>query len=280
MHTAVVSTGSRGIGLEFATQLLKRPYRVICLIRSPKVPTTGPLASLLSQYGPDRLVVIPQVDLEQQSSIDAARNKIFEQVDVWGNLGSQQLAPQNSDGRGGGQGGIDLLINSAGVLGDGVTTPGPERALSRVQRPWLQHTFEVNVIGHVMMTQALLPRMQKSTSQARERGLSRIVNISARVGSIGDCALGGWLSYRMSKSALNMFTKALSVEVKRSNVVVASLHPGTTDTDLSVPFQKNVQADKLLPVSTSVGCMLSVIDGLGLEESGGFFAYDGKSIEY
>ena len=70
--------------------------------------------------------------------------------------------------------------------------------------------------------------------------------LSAKVGSITDNKLGGWASYRSSKAALNMLIKTASIEIKRSlpNCIVASLHPGTVDTNLSKPFQKNVPKEK------------------------------------
>ena len=67
-----------------------------------------------------------------------------------------------------------------------------------------------------------------------------IANMSARVGSIGDNSLGGWYSYRASKTALNQLTKTMAIECTRrkTNVSCIMLHPGTVDTDLSAPFQK------------------------------------------
>ena len=65
---------------------------------------------------------------------------------------------------------------------------------------------------------------------------SVIATLSARVGSIGDNGLGGWYSYRMSKTAQNMMTKCASIEYKRRKVVCVAMHPGTVDTSLSVPW--------------------------------------------
>lgn len=84
----------------------------------------------------------------------------------------------------------------------------------------------------------------------------------------------------MSKAALNMFTKTLSVEAKRLNTAVISIHPGTVDTDISKPFQKNVQPHKLFPVDKSVDMMLNVIWNTQLNDTGKFFAYDGSEIPY
>ncbi|MEM0515886.1 SDR family NAD(P)-dependent oxidoreductase [Pseudoalteromonas sp. YIC-827] len=71
--------------------------------------------------------------------------------------------------------------------------------------------------------------------------------ISARVGSITDNRLGGWYSYRASKAALNMLTKTAAIEIRRTHKQSKFLlfHPGTTDSALSKPFQKNVPAGKL-----------------------------------
>jgi NAD(P)-dependent dehydrogenase (short-subunit alcohol dehydrogenase family) len=129
-----------------------------------------------------------------------------------------------------------------------------------------------------MLSKALIHLMKPG--KVDPSNLSKIVNISARVGSITDNSLGGWYSYRMSKAALNMFTKTLSVEVKRHGCVVLSLHPGTTDTDLSLPFQKNVVPGKLFPVEYSVNKMLDVIWNSGLDDTGKVFAYDGSEIPY
>jgi NAD(P)-dependent dehydrogenase (short-subunit alcohol dehydrogenase family) len=114
----------------------------------------------------------------------------------------------------------------------------------------------------------------------KSKNLTKIINISARVGSIGDNKLGGWYSYRMSKAGLNMFTKTLSVEIKRYNSIVLSIHPGTTDTDLSKPFQKNINTNKLFTTEYSVNSMLNVINNATIDSTGKFLAYDGTEIEY
>ena len=106
--------------------------------------------------------------------------------------------------------------------------------------------------------------------------------ISARVGSIGDNRLGGWASYRASKSALNMLMRTFSIEQSRANPgsLVVTLHPGTTNTALSEPFQRNVPEGKLFTPEFVAERLLAVLDGLTSEDSGGFFAWDGSRIEY
>ena len=92
--------------------------------------------------------------------------------------------------------------------------------------------------------------------------------------------LGGWYSYRMSKSALNMVTKNLSIELGRGKkkVICVSLHPGTVDTALSRPYHKNVK--NLFSTEESVGRLLEVIDSLQLEDSGKFFTYDKELMPF
>ena len=107
-------------------------------------------------------------------------------------------------------------------------------------------------------------------------------NLSARVGSIEDNRLGGWYAYRASKAAQNMYTRTLAIEWARSrrNVICVALHPGTTDTDLSRPFQGNVPEGKLFSVDRTVSQLLAVIDRLQPDDSGQFFAWDGERIPW
>ena len=126
-------------------------------------------------------------------------------------------------------------------------------------------------MGPVLTTQAIQPLLSKGAV---------IASLSARVGSIGDNRMGGWWSYRMSKSALNMATKNMANEMRRDQVIAVALHPGTTATGLSAPFQKNVRPEKLFTTEYTAGRLLDVLEGLAPEDSGGFFAYDGSEIPW
>jgi NAD(P)-dependent dehydrogenase (short-subunit alcohol dehydrogenase family) len=141
----------------------------------------------------------------------------------------------------------------------------------------MEKSFKVNTFGHVHVTSSLLPWIAAGNAPASP---ARIVNMSARVGSIEDNSLGGWYSYRMSKAALNQFTKTLAIELKRTNTVVLSLHPGTTDTTLSKPFQKNVKEGKLFTPEHAVSMMLEVVLTRGMAHTGGFFDYAGLPIAW
>jgi NAD(P)-dependent dehydrogenase (short-subunit alcohol dehydrogenase family) len=147
----------------------------------------------------------------------------------------------------------------------------------------MEKTFNVNVVGPVMLSKELVPLMAQRRGKKNEsenRPPAVIANLSARVGSISDNELGGWYSYRMSKSALNQATRTMAHELKRQSIWCIALHPGTTDTDLSKPFQKNVQEGRLFPVDFTVDSLLKVIDSMQDDNSGGLYDWAGKAIPF
>jgi NAD(P)-dependent dehydrogenase (short-subunit alcohol dehydrogenase family) len=175
---------------------------------------------------------------------------------------------------------VDMLLNVAGLLGDGSTTPGPERSILKLDRDWVEKTMAVNVIGPVMFIKELVPTMKTKLRTANDRPISVVANLSARVGSISDNELGGWYSYRFSKAALNQATRTLSHELKRQGTWTIALHPGTTDTDLSKPFQRNVADGKLFPVDFTVKQLLNIVDSMTEENSGGLYDWAGKALPF
>jgi NAD(P)-dependent dehydrogenase (short-subunit alcohol dehydrogenase family) len=209
----------------------------------------------------DRIRLV-KMDLEDQSSIVSAAEKIKSEFSR-----------------------VDMLLNVAGLLGDGSTTPGPERSISKMDRDWLEKTFSINVFGPVMFTKELAPLMSQRRRGSKDDAVSSrpnsvIANLSARVGSVSDNNLGGWYSYRMSKAALNQATRTMAHELKRQSIWCIALHPGTTDTDLSKPFQKNVAEGRLFPAEFTVESLLRVINSMDDENSGGLYDWAGKAIPF
>ncbi|MCR4314320.1 MAG: SDR family NAD(P)-dependent oxidoreductase [Candidatus Uhrbacteria bacterium] len=115
---------------------------------------------------------------------------------------------------------LDMLVNNAGILAD-------EEETSVVIEK-LRKTLEVNLIGTIDFTQRLLPLMNDD---------SHIVNVSSTAGSlelVGKVShfMGHYPAYKISKAALNMYTRTLALELKDRGIIVSSVHPGWTKTDM------------------------------------------------
>lgn len=151
----------------------------------------------------------------------------------------------------------------------------PEKNLRSIKRDWLLQSMDTNLWSHIALAQAI------EASLSRRHSV-RWLSLSAMVGSISDNRLGGWYSYRMSKAALNMLIKNLSIEWQRKNPdnIVAAVHPGTTDTELSQPFQKNIPAGKLYSAHLTAQRMLAVMAGLTSEDNGKLLHWDGGALPW
>lgn len=243
--TALVQGASRGIGLGLVRALLAnaRVDRVIATCRKPEA------AQELNDLHCDRLLIAP---------LDVTKTETIEQLVV-------QLKAEGTQ--------LNLAINAAGILHSGDLMP--EKKLEDLDSSVLQQVFAVNTFGPILVFKALRPLMTR-------QGKAVMCAISARVGSISDNRLGGWYTYRASKAGLNQLLKTAAIELKRrnKNVIVAALHPGTTDTGLSRPFQSRVPEHKLFSVEQTTDYLLDVIDSLDEDDSGGFFAWDGQAIEW
>ena len=169
---------------------------------------------------------------------------------------------------------LDLVIVATGMLHRGEAVQ-PEKAMKDIDADSMTEVFRINAVGPALVAKHFLPKFRRT-------GKTVFAALSARVGSIGDNRLGGWVSYRASKSALNMILKTQSIEHARRfpDSVVAGLHPGTVDTRLSAPFQRRVPEGKLFSPAQSAGYLLAVIDSLTPADTGGFFAWDGTPVEY
>jgi len=168
---------------------------------------------------------------------------------------------------------LDLVIVASGMLH--WRDIQPEKTLRDINADNMLDIFWVNCVGPALIAKHFLPKMRRD-------GKTVFTALSARVGSIEDNRLGGWVSYRASKAALNMTLKTLAIEHARRwpESIIATLHPGTVDTELSKPFSSRVDPERLFTPETSANHLLRVIDGLGSSDSGGFFAWEGSRIPY
>lgn len=246
---ALVQGASRGLGLAFVRRLILQSAssRVIATCRDPN---SALVLRELAELHSERVTLL-RLDVTDIASLQAVAATVSA-------LGSP----------------IDLIINCAGVLHspEGLR---PEKRLQDVSVDSLEEYFRINTIGPLMVIKHLVPLMTR-------RGRAIIANLSARVGSIGDNRLGGWYGYRASKSAQNMITKTLSIELKRTHpeMICVGLHPGTVATELSAPFSSRVDPAKLFSPEEAATKLLAVIEKLKPEETGKVFAHDGTEVPW
>lgn len=163
---------------------------------------------------------------------------------------------------------FDRIIVATGILAP--KGGAPEKSLAAVDPAMMAQVFTVNTIGPALiLAQAarLLPRDRRSV----------VAVLSARIGSIEDNRIGGWHSYRASKAAVNQIVKGTAIELARTrkHAICVALHPGTVDT----PFTQNYTAPKVTP-DTAASNLISVMDRLSIEESGGFYDYANRPIPW
>lgn len=168
---------------------------------------------------------------------------------------------------------LHLVINAVGLLH--TEKHQPEKSIKQVESDY----FIENIRTNTLPTLLLAKMFQLHVRQTKDLVFAIV---SAKVGSIEDNRLGGWTSYRCSKAALNMAIKNISLEWKRviPNACVVALHPGTTDSKLSLPFQANVPKGKLFSSRKTAAYLLSVIESLNPGSSGKFYSWDGSEIPW
>ena len=173
---------------------------------------------------------------------------------------------------------IDWVINCAGLLHSGEQQP--EKALRQLETDFFLKNMQVNALASLLIAKHIRPLLSKAERSNEQPAI--FATISARVGSISDNQLGGWYSYRMSKAALNMGMKNLSIEWSRSlkDMCVVVMQPGTVNTQLSAPFQSNVADEQLFSPAYSAECLLEVLSKMNATQSGSFVDWAGESIPW
>lgn len=168
---------------------------------------------------------------------------------------------------------LDWVINAAGFLHS--HDHSPEKNIQQIDSMYFVEAMNSNALPSLLLAKYAFPLLRKSHHPM-------FTTISAKVGSISDNRLGGWYSYRASKAALNMIIKTLSIEWGRTlpKATVLALHPGTTDTNLSEPFQRNVPEGKLFAPERVARDLIAVLESAEPSQSGQLLAYDGSVIPW
>lgn len=245
LGSVLITGANRGLGLEFVKQLVsssKLPRHLFAACRNPD--KADELQEIAKSHGN---VIILKLDVKDSKSYAAVAQQVSDVV---------------------GDAGLNLLINNAGIMF--------RDSLENVTRENMVETFEVNVVAPLLFTKELLPLLKKAAkSGGNTLSCSRagVVNITSKMGSMEDNTSGSAYSYRTSKTAVNMVTKSMSVDLKPEGILAFALHPGWVLTDMGGP-------QALITTQVSVESMLNTIAKATAEQAGFMLNYDGKRIPW
>lgn len=235
-RTYAITGAGWGIGLELARQLAGRGDKVFALVQAAATPEVAAVEG--------DVTVVEHVDV----SCDGVGARVVEA------LGGAR---------------VDCLVNNAGVFGGPRAWEVPEdmwatQSLEAITPEKMLDAFEVNTLGPLKVTKALLPQL------AAPGG--RVAVISSLMGSLGDNSSGGQYAYRASKAALNMVGRTLAMDLKKRGIAVALIHPGMVATSFAGDVSKLPAEQRAVwrDVSTVVGGVVEAIDAMTLEGTGEF----------
>ena len=238
---ALVTGGTRGIGLETVRQLAQQDAHVILAGRD--YAKADAAAQALRKQNLD--VEAIALDVTDGRSIAAAAAQI-----------------EKKHGR------LDILVNNAGIMIDDTAKSPSQQPLENWRR-----TFDTNVFGLIAVTQAFLPLLRKSAA-------GRIVNVSSLLGSITTHAdpsspiydYKAPVSYNVSKSTVNAWTVQLAHELRNTSIKVNSIHPGHVKTDMG---------GETAPLEIAEGAKTSVeLALIGANGPNGSFSHLGQTLPW
>ncbi|OGX88455.1 hypothetical protein BEN47_08945 [Hymenobacter lapidarius] len=234
----LITGANRGLGLELVCQYLERGDHVFAASRHPT--DAVELQRLHQQYA-DRLVLLP-LDVTSAASIEAAVQAVGQATDA-----------------------LDLLINNAGVYPNAGSGDAHQR-LGQLTHEDAIETMQVNAIGPLLVSQALLPLLR-----AGRKG--RIISISSGQGSLTWKATGDPYHYSASKAALNMYMRSLAAEIGHMGLISVIVDPGWMRTDMGGNHATQEPAD-------SARGIIRLADQLHAEENGSFVTWQGQPVPW
>ena len=168
---------------------------------------------------------------------------------------------------------FDIILNTIGILHDKKYNIYPEKSIKALDTNFFMKNIEINSLVSALCIKHMIEYISKNKKTV-------IANLTARLGSISDNNIGGWLSYRASKAAQHMIIKTASIELARnySKLIIIGLHPGTVSTKLSKPYLKS--AKNVFSSEQSAKKLIKVIENLEYKSTGKIFDYSGKIVPY
>ena len=186
-------------------------------------------------------------------------NITIEQLDVLNHVMIDALSEKYKDQP------IDVLLNNAGMSG----SPSPSQIFGKLDAFEFDRYMRTNAWGPLRVSQAFIEQIKAGDQK-------KILSMSSLAGSFGaeSGGVAGLYYYKSSKAALNMIMANLARELQRDGVIVAMLSPGIVDTQNQIP--EGVTFPGLVPIEESISGMITVVDGLTMEDSGKFYRYNGE----
>jgi NAD(P)-dependent dehydrogenase (short-subunit alcohol dehydrogenase family) len=231
MATILVTGANRGLGLEFTRQYLAEGHAVIAATRNPGAAHR-----------------LRQLERDSKGSLTLVEADV---ADTAGVRRAATRAPASP---------IDILINSAGVMG------GEGQTIGSIDYDEWMRVLEVNLLGPMRVCEAFLDRVAQS-----DRRL--IVTLTSGMGSLADNTSGGSIAYRTSKAAVNMAMRTAAIDLRPRGISCVVINPGWVKTDMGGPRAR-------LSPEESVSAMRRVIAELGPNDSGRFYSYDGREFPW
>ena len=241
MRTVLITGANRGIGLLLSRIYSERADTVVyATCRSPE--RANDLRSLSEERG--AAVRVLELDVTDERSISACVERV------------------RSAGTS-----LDVLINNAGILPGGVAAREPSSAaFGSLSGEAVLDVFRTNTVAPVMVSQAFAPLLQQGDQP-------RIINVSSDAGSFSRTADGCSYAYPASKAALNFMTRCMAADLRDAGIIVVSVHPGFIRTDMGGPGGHHEPEE-------TVPSLAEVIDRLSIEDTAGFYNWDGRTVPW
>jgi len=194
--------------------------------------------------------------LDDSPALRARKIQVEPNVDVTSDAAVSALAERLRDQR------LDVLVNVAGVVHGA--------KLGSFDFAKLRHEYEVNALGPLRVTQAMLGMLGPG---------SKVAIVTSRVGSLAENFSGGLYGYRMSKAAANMLGICLARELEKRSIAVICLHPGSVRTEMTRGLSGGVIGNLVEPAEAARG-LLARIEELTIETTGTFRHANGETLPW